>query len=78
MKKEFNHVGTFEAYWAAEAWCQENGISVAPMCYPYPTGLMRGNFSIAKYKNLTQKEIRTLDGTITGDFRDGPVFVELK
>lgn len=69
---------TFDAYWKAEQWCRDNGISYGPMCSHMPTGLMYGNIVIMKYRNLTPKERRTLDGTLTGDFRDGPVILKIR
>lgn len=79
MRIEFNQTGLFQAMHAAEAWCKDNGISVGQSCAIGPSGLLFGNYDwIAKWRNLTQKERRELHGTMSGDFREGPVVVFLK
>ncbi|MHC8380694.1 hypothetical protein [Pseudomonas sp. LB3P14] len=40
--------------------------------------VLQGDWPIAKWKNLTRKEIAALDGKVDGNFRDGPVTVPLK
>lgn len=77
MKQVLTGLDTFEAYNKAVDWCRDRGYSVAPMSFPYPTGIMKGDICIAKYKNLTAKERKQLHGTITGNFREGPVTVEI-
>jgi hypothetical protein len=78
IKITFDQKGTFEAYWAAEQWCRDNGLSYGSMCYPDPTGLRYGNHVIMKWRHLSKKECKALDGTITGEFREGPVTIEVK
>lgn len=79
MRIEFNQQGTFTAMYAAEAWCREKGISVGQSCATGPTGLLFGKYDwIAKWRNLSPKERADLHGTMSGDFREGPVVVELK
>ena len=78
MKLVFDQKGTFEAKYAAEKWCQENGVSYGSSCARGPTGLLRGNYCIAKWHNLTPKERSELDGTMSGDLRDGPVTITLR
>lgn len=79
MRIEFKQTGTFQALYAAEAWCRENGISVGQSCATGPTGLLFGKFDwIAKWRNLTPKERAELHGTMTGDFREGPVSINMK
>ena len=79
MQIEFNQTGTFKAMYAAEAWCRENGISFGQSCGDGPTGLLFGKFDwIAKWRNLTKKERSDLHGTMSGDFREGPVLITLK
>lgn len=73
----FEQKGTFGALYAAEAWCRDKGISYGSPCGPDPIGLMHGVFWIAKWRNLTPKEKRTLDGVITGDIRNGPITIKL-
>lgn len=79
MRIEFNQAGTFQAMYAAEAWCREYGLSVGQSCATGPTGLLFGQYDwIAKWRNLTARERIDLHGTISGDMRDGPVVIVLK
>lgn len=78
MRIQFDEEGVFEALWAAEDWCNVNGYSYGPGCAKMPTGLMRGNHTIPKWRNLRQDQINLLDGVMTGDRRNGPVFIEIK
>lgn len=78
MQIIFEQQGTFKALWAAEVWCKENGISYGSSCVACPTGLMRGDYVIAKWRNLSKSEQATLDGTMSGDFRNGPVTITLR
>lgn len=65
--------------YAAEAWCAANGISVGQSSATGPTGLLFGEYDwIAKWRNLTPQERADLHGTMSGDFREGPVVIELK
>lgn len=73
MKITFDQTGDFKAAEAAEQWCKEHGISVGTMQGVSPRGLKRGDHLIAKWRNLDQYDIRSLDGTMTGDMRHGPV-----
>ncbi len=77
MVKVFTESGEFAAYNTACTWLRDNGFSWGSMCHPQPTAIMKGDVYIAKWKNLTAKERRIVDGTITGDFREGPVTVKL-
>ena len=76
--KTFTEPGTFQALYAAEKWLDENGYSYGPGSAMHPTPVLKGDFMIAKWKNLTRKEIAQLDGKIDGNFREGPVTVTLK
>lgn len=78
MKKTFDQTGDWQAITAAEQWCKEQGISWGRMCGSSPIGLKRGEWDIMKWRNLSQEDINGLDGTITGDMRNGPVTVNLK
>jgi len=75
---EFNQKGTFEAFYAAEQWCRDNGISSGSSCAMCPTCLMRGDYVVAKWRNLTKEEREQCHGTMAGDFREGPVFINMK
>lgn len=68
----------FQALKAAERWCIERGISYGSMQRGKPTGLLAGNFQISKWRSMTSVEQRELDGTMTGDFRNGPVHIRIK
>lgn len=74
----FADVGDFQAMYAAEDWCKRHGYSVASAQRGSPRGLMRGDWLIAKWRNLTTKERGQLDGTMTGDMRNGPVTIKVK
>jgi hypothetical protein len=78
MTKTFDQVGDFKAVHAAEEWCEKQGISVGSMQGPSPRGLMYGNYAIAKWRNLNDKEREELHGTMTGDMRNGPVTVQIR
>lgn len=77
MKQFFNEAGDFKAMYAAEAWCAENGISVGSSERGNPRCLMRGDFAIAKWRNLSAAERKECHGVMTGDMRNGPVTVEM-
>jgi hypothetical protein len=70
----FNDTGDFMAYYKATSWLTENGYSYGSMSSPFPTGILKGDYNIAKWKNLTSQQIRALDGVIVADgrFREGP------
>lgn len=74
-KIEFKGGGTFEAMYAAQRYLTANGYSYGSSCYPQPTAIMKGQYHIAKWKNLTEKERSQVDGTMTGDMREGPVVI---
>lgn len=74
----FADVGDFEAMYAAEQWCADNGYSVGAGQRGSPRGLLRGDFVIMKWRNLSAQERAELDGTMTGDMRNGPVTVSVK
>ncbi len=74
----FSEPGDFQAVYAAERWCAENGYSVGPGCAGSPRGLLRGEWLIAKWRSLTKQERAALHGQMTGDMRNGPVTITLK
>lgn len=78
FKKTFSETGTFQALYAAQNWLAANGYSFGSTCRGSPTGILKGDFVIAKWLNLTKAEIAQLDGQITGDNREGPLTVTLK
>lgn len=73
----FDQAGTFEAMQAAEDWCRERGVAFGSSERGSPRGLMVGNYAIAKWKNLTQRERAECHGTMTGDGRYGPITIRI-
>ena len=75
----FDQIGDFTAVGAARDWLSEHGYSYGSMCMDMPIGILKGEWSIAKWRNLTGKEREQLDGQLTSkDFREGPVVLRLK
>lgn len=77
FSKTFSEHGTFQAFYAAQRWLEKNGYSFGSNCRGSPVGILKGDFIIAKWRNLTPREIDQLDGQMTGDMRNGPVTVRL-
>jgi len=76
--KVFSGAETFEASYAAEKWCKDNGISYGRMCCNEPRGIINGDCDIQKWKNISLADHNLLDGVmISLDFRQGPVTVQL-
>jgi len=78
MKLQFDDVGDFAAMRKAEDWLKANGYSWGSMQRDDPIGVMKGDYDISKWRNLSQKERVALDGLIEGDKRNGPVIVTVK
>lgn len=78
MEKVFEQTDDFEAMRAAKKWCAENNISCGRLQGDDPIGLKRGDWTIEKWRNLSDADKDFLDGTMQGDMRYGPVTVELK
>jgi len=74
----FNQAGDFSAMQAAEQWCRENDVSYGSTQMGNPRGLVRGECDISKWRNLSRQDIAELDGTMTGDMRNGPVTINIK
>lgn len=65
FKKVFKNDGTaFGATYKAEKWLRDNGYSVGSSCVFSPQGVMKGDFIIAKWRNLSPKERSEMDGTL--------------
>jgi len=77
MKQLFNERGDFKAMYAAEKWCEQNGYSVGSSERGSPRCLMRGDWVVAKWRNLTAAERLECHGVMKGDMRNGPVTVEV-
>lgn len=75
---EFTEAGDFTACRAAEQWCKDNGVSYGPLDRFDSRGLLYGNYAIAKWHNLTQRERKACHGVMTGDMRKGPVRIAIR
>ena len=79
IEMTFDQTADFAAVDAARNWLQEQGYSYGSMCMDMPIGILEGSWTIAKWRNLTAKERKQLDGQLVSkDFRSGPVVVQLK
>lgn len=68
----FEHDGStaFDAYYKALAFLKTSGYSYGSMCGDEPIGIMKGDYRIAKWKNLSKEDKKELDGiVISPDFR---------
>lgn len=76
----FEQKGEFKAYSAACKWCEENGYSYGSMQRDAPIGILKGDWTIAKWRNLDSSERKALDGTMScaTSFREAPVRIVLK
>jgi hypothetical protein len=78
FKKVFDQKGTWAASEACKKWLTDNGYSYGSTSAMCPMPVLRGDWIIAKWKNLTRAEIAGLDGKVSGDFREGPLTLLLK
>ena len=78
FQKTFDQKGTFEALYACQRWLTANGYSYGSTCCAEPVGVLKGDYVIAKWRNLTRQERAELHGTVDGDFREGPLVLRLK
>lgn len=79
LVKTFSVKGTFESLYSAREWCSENGYSCGSLCRDEPVGLKKGDYVIAKWKNMDDDDITLLDGRMTStDFREGSVTITIK
>ncbi|MFJ3481746.1 hypothetical protein ACIPL1_00010 [Pseudomonas sp. NPDC090202] len=76
--KTFSEAGDFQALFSAQKWLDAHGYSYGSTCRGSPTGILKGEFFIAKWRNLSHQQIEELDGQMSGDNRNGPVTVTLK
>jgi hypothetical protein len=73
-------VDDFSALDAAREYLRNRGFSVAPLCGPEPVGFMYGDYSIAKWHNLSSSDKRGLHGVLRGvggSPRGNPVCITL-
>ncbi|MGK0158800.1 hypothetical protein [Pseudomonas mosselii] len=76
--KTFDQEGTFQALYAAQNWLRENGYSYGSTCRDEPIGVMKGEWDIAKWRNLSRQDVAGLDGVLLGSPRNGPMELKLK
>ena len=77
-KRVFAGEGDFVAFGTACDWLKRLGYSIGSMQRGDPIGVMRGDYSISKWRNLSAAEREDLDGTIEGSKRTGPITVTLR
>lgn len=73
--------GDFTALHMATNWCVDSGYSVGSLQADAPTGILRGDVVIPKWRHMTHAERNDLDGTMNAPgrtYRTGPVFVRIK
>lgn len=73
--------GDYVAHKMALDWCEQSGYSYGSLQADAPTGLLRGDVVISKWRNMTQKQRDELDGVIDAPgrtYRTGPVIVRIK
>lgn len=80
MKITLPNTGThFSGHYAAVQWCHEHGVSSGSMCGAAPIALMRGDYLVAKWRNLSPQERRTAHGLMTSpNWRSGDVTIEMR
>lgn len=76
--KTFGQEGTFQALYAAHKWLEDNGYSYGSTCRDAPIGVMKGDYIVAKWRNLSRNEVAELDGVLFGNPRNGPLELKLK
>ena len=72
MSKEMvfkNNGDDFSGIYAAKKWLKENGYSYGSLQRNDPVGILKGDFNISKWRNLSAEDAASLDGRIT--FQDG-------
>jgi hypothetical protein len=73
--------GDFVALESARSWLRSRGYSYGELQADAPTGIMHGDFDIAKWRNISTEDRAELDGVMNAPgrtYRTGPVFVELR
>jgi hypothetical protein len=76
--KTFTGESTFDAYHEACAWLDQNGYSHGPTSIDGPVAIFKGDCAVSKWRNLSAKERKAVDGLLDGDTRNGPITVRLK
>lgn len=79
LRVEFKQAREWATLNAAHAWCESRGVSYGSTDRTRTIALIaRPDVLVAKWHNLTSKERATVDGTITGDAREGPLSLRIK
>lgn len=79
MIKTFPNTGDdFSGLYAAKDWLQENDFAIGSPQRDAPLGIKKDKDSyVPKWGNMDDDEIESLDGKMTGNYRNGTVTVEL-
>jgi hypothetical protein len=77
IRLTFSDPGEFTASSRAVAMLEDCGFSVGRMQAHAPRGILFGLYDIQKWKNLNGEHRRALHGVMNGDYRNGPVVVEI-
>jgi hypothetical protein len=73
---EFNVEGTFESYYAASKWAEDNGYSVGSMDGRNPIAMMKDYDYVAKWQNISPKDQKMVQAVMISDyFREKPVTI---
>lgn len=67
----------FFALHAAQYYLRQRGFSFGSSSIGLPVGVMYGRWQIAKWRNMSPREIVSLHGEIAGDFRCGPATLSI-
>lgn len=82
VEQDFNSIGDWQAFQAAELWVEERHYNRGPlMHHGHPVGIVsvfrKDMEFVREWKHLTTQQRASLDGLMTGDFRNGPVRVTI-
>lgn len=81
LTRTFDQPGEFASIGACERWLKQRGFSVGSHQRGAPIGILHGDVSIAKWRNLDGEDIENLHGRITSptlSYREGPVTVSIR
>lgn len=80
LEVKFEPSGTFGALNQAQTWLHENGFSYGSLCRDMPVGIVKGDALIAKWRNLSPRDRKRLDGVLlpSPEFREGGCRIVLK
>ncbi len=74
FKKVFPAHGTFGALADATEWLKQRGYSWGSLSRNEPVAVKKGDWSIAKWRNLSDSDRFNIDGVLkSDDFREGSV-----